>query len=77
MMLLTTTPPTSWTVEVYLLNGVLVQNVTVVDPDSNSTVLTNLIPGTTYMVRVAGNSVRGVGNFSDFASGQTYEGMCD
>ena len=53
------------------------QNVTVVDPDSNSTVLTNLIPGTTYMVRVAGNSVRGVGNFSDFASGQTYEGMCD
>ena len=70
----TTAPPTSWVIEVYLLDGVLVQNVTITDPLSSSTNLTNLSRGTVYMVRVAGVNSQGIGNFSSFAIGETYGG---
>ena len=75
MMPLTTTPITSWVIEVYLLDGVLVQNVSVSDPSSNSTIVSNLGPGTIYMVRVAGINTRGVGNYSEFVTAQTYRGI--
>ena len=74
MMPLTTTPITSWIIEVYRLDGALVQNVSVSDPSSNSTIVSNLSPGTIYMVRVAGINTRGVGNYSEFATAQTYRG---
>jgi len=74
MLPTTTTPQTSWIVQVYLLNGALIQNVTVSDPTSNSTMVTGLDPGEMYMMRVAGINTRGVGNYSAFATGQTYRG---
>ncbi len=36
--------------------------------------VTGLSPGTMYMVRVAGINIRGLGNYSSFATGQTYRG---
>ena len=74
MRVLTTTPPTAWVIEIYVINGVFVRNVTVDGPGTNMTVLTSLSPGTVYMIRVAGISVRGVGNYTDFATAQTYQG---
>ncbi len=74
MMLLTTSPPTAWIVDVFLLRGGFIKNVTVTDPGRNSTLVSNLSPGVMYMIRVAGITVRGVGNYSDFAIGQTYQG---
>ena len=50
------------------------QNVSVSDPSSNSTLLTDLGPGTIYMIRVAGINTRGVGNFSEFAIAPTFMG---
>jgi len=52
MMLLTTTPPTAWIVDVFLLSGGFIKNVTVSDPGSNSTIVGNLSPGIMYMLRV-------------------------
>ncbi len=73
-MLATTAPQTSWIVQVYTQNGVLLQNVTVSDPTSNSTVVTGLSPGVTYRMRVAGINTRGIGNYSEVVSGQTFVG---
>ena len=70
----TTTPPTSWVIEVYLDNGTFIQNETVSDPNITNTTLMSLIPGTEYEVQVAGINTRGVGNFSDMVSQQTYRG---
>ena len=50
------------------------QNVSVSDPSSNSTILTDLSPGTIYMIQVAGINTRGVGNYSEFAIAQTFTG---
>ena len=50
------------------------QNVSVSDPSRNSIILTDLSPGTSYMIRVAGINTRGVGNFSEFAIAQTFTG---
>jgi len=68
----TTTPPTSWVIEVYLYDGVAVQNVTISNPLQNYTVLANLTSGTMYMIRVAGVNTRGIGNFSSFSTGLTH-----
>ena len=50
------------------------QNVSVSDPSSNSTILTDLSPGTIYMIRVAGINTRGVGNYSEFGIAQIFTG---
>ena len=73
-MLETTTPPMQWIVEVYLLDGSLIQNITINNPNSTSSILSSLNPGIVYMVRVAGINTRGIGNYSEFATGQTYRG---
>ena len=73
-MLETTTPPMQWIVEVYILDGILVQNFTITNPNSTSSTLSSLNPGIVYMVRVAGINTRGIGNYSEFATGQTYRG---
>lgn len=73
MMPLTTTPPTSWVIEVYLLNGSIVQNLST-SPAINSAVLINLTPGTIYKVQVGGVNSRGIGNYSEFGIAQTYRG---
>ena len=73
-MLDTTTPPMQWIIEVYTLDGSLVQNVTINNPNSTSSMLSSLNPGIMYMVRVAGINTRGIGNYSEFATGQTYRG---
>lgn len=74
-MTMTTTPPTSWYIEVYLESGERVQNVTVNDPTRDMVVLTNLVTGTVYMVRVAGINTRAIGNFSELQTAKTFEGM--
>ena len=50
------------------------QNVSVSDPSSNSTILTDLSPGTIYMIRVSGINTRGVGNYSEFGIAQIFTG---
>lgn len=75
MMPFNTTTPTSWIVEVYPFNEVLLQNVSVNDPSSNSTVLTSLSPGIIYKIRVAGINTRGIGNFSEISTAQTFRGI--
>ena len=66
---------TAWTIEVYTLDGIAVYNLTVNNPNSTSAILSNLNPGIMYMVRVAGVNEIGIGNFSEFATGQTYKGI--
>ncbi len=74
-MLATTTPISSWIVEVYLSGGSLLQNVTITNPNASSTVLSSLNIGTVYLVRVAGINTRGIGNFTSFGTGQTFTGI--
>jgi len=74
-MILTTTSLTEWIIEVYGFDGVLVQNLTISMPNRTSNTMSSLNPGVIYMIRVAGVNTRGVGNFSDFATGQTYRGI--
>jgi len=74
MMVITTSPPTAWIIEIFLINGVFIQNITLNDPTTNATVITSLTPANIYMIRVAGISDIGVGNFTDFATAQTYQG---
>ena len=72
-MPMTTTPPSSWIIEIYFLNGNLLQNVTIQDPTNTSHIWSGLMPGTMYLVRVAGVNTRGVGNYSELAK-STYLG---
>lgn len=62
--LLTTTRIVSWIIEVYLQDGVLAQNISISSASINMTLLINLVPGTFYMIQVAGVNTRGIGNFS-------------
>ena len=48
------------------------ENVT--DPNADMSVISNLTPGTLYMVRLAGRNSRGLGRFSDFEQAQTWRG---
>ena len=70
----TTTPPTAWIIEAYTQNGILVQNVSINNPNSTSSTISSLDSGFMYMVRVAGVNTRGIGNYSEFVTRQTYKG---
>ncbi len=71
---LTTSPLTSWIIQVYLRSD-LIQNVTINDSSRTVAQLNQLIPGTVYMIQVAGVNIRGIGNFSNFVVAQTYRGI--
>ena len=75
VMTMTTTPVTSWKIAVHLQNGALAQNVSISDPNVTVALLSNLSPGTFYLIQVAGINTRGIGNFSDMVTAQTYQCM--
>ena len=50
----------------------MINNVT--DPNEDMAVISNLNPGTSYRVRLAGVNTRGIGKFSTFSTAMTSSG---
>ena len=67
----TTSPPTSWRIELNQTGGGEREIIIQPDPQTTSFTLTGLEANTEYSVRVAGENSRGIGTFSLSATAQT------
>ena len=67
----TTSPPEAWFVSLRDSNNIDLRTFIVSEPTTLTYAFTQLGKGSEYIVRVAGNNSRGIGEFSDFVSNQT------